>query len=168
MDSPIQLDNLINVALRSDLEASYADLCAQNLKINMMRGVPSPEQLALSKAFLHLPGECHFVSRDGVDWRNYGGLQGMPELRELFSEALLGVTADCVAVGENSSLALMHEALSYASRCGVPGSQRPWGEEPVVKFVCPVPGYDRHFSMCDEFKIKMLPVPLTGTGPDMD
>ncbi|MFC5473392.1 aminotransferase class I/II-fold pyridoxal phosphate-dependent enzyme [Paraherbaspirillum soli] len=168
MHTPVQIDSPLDAASRAELESRYADLCSQGLKINMTRGVPSPEQLALAKRFLSLPGESDFVSRDGVDWRNYGGLQGMPEVRELFSEALLGLPADYVAVGENSSLALMYEALSHAFRRGVPGSDQPWSEEAVVKFICPVPGYDRHFSICDEFRIEMLPVPMLDSGPDMD
>jgi DNA-binding transcriptional MocR family regulator len=142
-------------------------LCALGLKINMTRGVPAPDQLALSERFLSLPGHSDFVSRDGIDWRNYGGLQGMPEVRELFAQALLGLPPEAIAIGENSSLALMHEALDHAYRRGVPGSVRPWAQEPVVKFVCPVPGYDRHFSICDEFGIVMLPVPMLDNGPDM-
>jgi DNA-binding transcriptional MocR family regulator len=152
---------------RAQLEENYASLCAQGLKINMTRGVPAVEQLALSRRFLSLPGDSSFVSRDGSDWRNYGGLQGMPEVRELFAGALLGLPADGVAIGENSSLALMHEAFSHAFMRGVPGGIRPWAQEPVVKFICPVPGYDRHFAICDEFRVEMLPVPLLDGGPDM-
>jgi len=167
MTTHVQIEKPLALASRAELASRYAALCAQGLKINMTRGVPSPEQLALSKRFLSLPGDTHFVARDGTDWRNYGGLQGMPEVRELFSEVLLGLPADCVAIGENSSLALMHEAIGHAFRRGVPDGDRPWSKEPVVKFICPVPGYDRHFAICDEFGIEMLPVPMLDTGPDM-
>ncbi|HAT29297.1 MAG TPA: aminotransferase [Janthinobacterium sp.] len=168
MNSTTHIDSPAAARAGTRLESLYADLCARGLKINMTRGVPSTEQLALAKRFLSLPGGSAFASRDGSDWRNYGGLQGMPEVRELFADKLLGLPADGVAIGENSSLALMHEAFGHAFLRGVPGGARPWSGESVVKFICPVPGYDRHFSICDEFRVEMLPVAMLATGPDMD
>ncbi|PTU00939.1 aminotransferase [Pseudomonas sp. HMWF031] len=153
---------------RQELEVCYARVMEAALDINMTRGLPSPAQLQLANPYLSLPGTSDFVSRSLIDWRNYGCLQGMPELRELVAEVLLGLPAEQIAVGENSSLALMHEALGYAFSHGFSTSPRPWIKEPSIKFLCPVPGYDRHFAMCEEFGMEMVPVPLLETGPDMD
>lgn len=153
---------------REELEVCYSRIMAASLDINMTRGLPSPEQLALADPFLSLPGAADFTSKSAVDWRNYGCLQGLHEFRELVADLLLGLPPEQIAVGENSSLALMHEAIGYAFCHGLCTSPRPWGKEPVVRFLCPVPGYDRHFSICDEFGIEMIPVPMIETGPDMD
>lgn len=150
------------------LRQRHAQICAEGLQINMTRGVPATEQLDLAQAFLTLPGADDWRARDGSDARNYGGLQGLPEARELLAGPMLGLPAEQVAIGENSSLALMHEALGYAMLHGAPASTRPWAREAQVKFICPVPGYDRHFSLCEAFGIEMLPVPLLADGPDMD
>lgn len=158
----------IALPMLSQLQAEHAELCARNLRINMTRGLPSPEQLALAEPFLSLPGASNFVSRDGVDWRNYGGLQGMPEVRELLGRTLLAMPPENVAIGENASLALMYDTIAHALWHGVPGSARAWRHEPVIKFLCPAPGYDRHFSLCADFGIEMIPVPMLNTGPDMD
>lgn len=152
----------------AELAARHAQICAQGLNINMTRGIPAAEQLALAEAFLSLPGADGWQARDGSDGRNYGGLQGLAEARELLAGPLLGVPPAQVAIGENSSLALMHEAISYLMLFGAATSPRPWSREPVVKFICPVPGYDRHFGLCEAFGIQMLPVPLREDGPDMD
>ncbi|MEI9987461.1 MAG: aminotransferase class I/II-fold pyridoxal phosphate-dependent enzyme [Aliidongia sp.] len=98
--------------------------------------------------------------------RNYGGLQGLAELRQLFS-TVLGVPAGQIVIGENSSLALMHDCLAWALLKGVPGSAAPWARASDIAFICPVPGYDRHFALCEEFGIRMLPVAMTEDGPDM-
>jgi DNA-binding transcriptional MocR family regulator len=135
--------------------------------VNMKRGLPSPEQIELARPFLELPGNQPFASTDGQDWLNYGGMQGLPEVRELFGPLLLGVPAEQVVVGENSSLALMHEAFGHAWVRGFPG-HAPWGQAERVKFICPEPGYDRHFAICEYFGIEMLPIPLGPNGPDMD
>ncbi|WP_213881088.1 aminotransferase class I/II-fold pyridoxal phosphate-dependent enzyme [Pseudomonas sp. dw_358] len=150
------------------LTQQHLEVCARGLAINMTRGVPAAEQLDLAEAFLALPGVDGWHTRDGSDARNYGGLQGLPEVRELLAGPLLGLPAEQVVIGENSSLALMHEALSNALLHGMPRSERPWSREAEVKFICPVPGYDRHFSLCEGFGIQMLPVPLLEDGPDMD
>ncbi|VVM48242.1 Putative aminotransferase/MSMEI_6121 [Pseudomonas fluorescens] len=152
----------------AELETCYSRAKAAALDINMTRGLPSLAQLELATPYLSLPGTVDFVSRNAIDWRNYGCLQGMPELREMVAQPLLGLPAEQIAVGENSSLALMHETLGYAFTHGLCTSPRPWGKEPVIKFLCPVPGYDRHFSMCDEFNIEMITVPMGESGPDMN
>ncbi|WPO97753.1 aminotransferase class I/II-fold pyridoxal phosphate-dependent enzyme [Pseudomonas sp. HR96] len=157
-----------SIADLEQLSQRYAQVCAEGLHINMTRGVPAAEQLALAETFLALPGAGDWRARDGSDTRNYGGLQGLPEARELLAGPLLGLPAEQVAIGENSSLALMHEALGYAMLHGVGSGQQPWTKAAQIKFICPVPGYDRHFSLCEAFGIEMLPVPLLADGPDMD
>jgi DNA-binding transcriptional MocR family regulator len=144
----------------------YEEFKAQRLSLNLGRGKPSSEQLDLSNALLSLPGAHDFTAADGSDCRNYGGLQGLPELRAIFAP-VLGAPVDRVVAGNNSSLQSMHDTLGWAMLHGVPGSATRWSNEPAA-FLCPVPGYDRHFTICEGFNIKMVPVRLTGHGPDMD
>ncbi|RCW69397.1 aminotransferase class I/II-fold pyridoxal phosphate-dependent enzyme [Pseudorhodoferax soli] len=140
---------------------------ARGLSIDMTRGKPCAEQLALSDALLDLPGRGDFLTEDGGDARNYyGGPLGLPEARRLFC-TMLDATPEQVAVGNNSSLALMHDMLAFAVLHGVPGGAQPWSRE-TDRFLCPVPGYDRHFALCEAFGLEMVPVPMTGRGPDMD
>jgi DNA-binding transcriptional MocR family regulator len=152
-------------AFRAAKQDEYAALVARGLTLDLTRGKPSSAQLDLSNALLTLPTAT--TDRDGVDVRNYGGLEGLLELREIFAE-LLSVEVDQVVCGGNSSLTLMHQVLVDLLLHGGPGSERPWKDEPVVKFVCPVPGYDRHFSMLAEMGIEMVPVDLREDGPDVD
>ena len=134
----------------------------------MTRGLPSTEQVALSHALLRLPGDATFKSAEGVDWLNYGDLQGLAEVRALFAPLLLGVPAAQAAVGGNSSLALMHGVISLAWRKGFPGTA-PWGDSKApVRFLCPVPGYDRHFAICIDHGIELVTVPMDHNGPIMD
>jgi len=148
----------------ADKQAAYADLQARGLKLDLTRGKPSSAQLDLSGELLNLPTTTK--DRAGADVRNYGGLEGLTELREIFAE-LLWVDVDQVTCQGNSSLSLMHQALSYLLLWGGPDSERPWRDEPSVKFVCPVPGYDRHFSMLADFGIEMVTVPMNDNGPDV-
>lgn len=133
------------------------------LKLDMSRGKPAPEQLDLSNA-LTAALESYYTA-DGTDARNYGGGVGIPEVRELFGK-LLDVPAVQVVVDSSSSLSLMHDVIVYALLNGVPG-HAPWVQQPVT-FLCPVPGYDRHFSICETRGIKMINVPMSEAGPDMD
>ncbi|SDS01238.1 DNA-binding transcriptional regulator, MocR family, contains an aminotransferase domain [Pseudomonas asplenii] len=149
------------------LRERHAGFCERRESINMTRGLPSPEQISLSHDFLSLPGTHQFSSADGQDWLNYGGLQGVKEVRELFGPAMLGLPGEQVAIGENSSLALMHEAIGHAWIRGFAGMQ-PWGKAEKVRFICPEPGYDRHFSICEYYGIEMIPVALDEQGPDME
>ncbi|MEP7023540.1 MAG: aminotransferase class I/II-fold pyridoxal phosphate-dependent enzyme [Actinomycetota bacterium] len=142
----------------------YAALVARGLSLDLTRGKPAAEQLSLSAPLLSLPGE-RYLAADGTDTRNYGNLQGLTELREIFSGPLDVPVAQLVA-GGNSSLELMHDCLVHAILSGVPGSPK-WAAQ-QVKFLCPVPGYDRHYALCDRFGIGMIPVPMTSDGPDMD
>jgi len=152
-------------------EASTRDLYesfrARRLKLDMTRGKPSPEQLDLSLGLLTLPGNGDYLSEAGDDARNYGGTQGLPEVRRLF-QAMLQAPAEQIVVGENSSLALMHDCLVWALLKGVPGGTAPWSKTPAPAFICPVPGYDRHFALNEEFGFRLLPVAMTDDGPDMD
>lgn len=154
-------------ALRSSVQAKYDAFRAKGLKLDMTRGKPAPDQLDLANAMLALPGNGDYFSAAGEDARNYGNLQGLAETRALFSP-VLGAPPEAVVVGDNSSLALMHDCIVYALLKGVPGSVRPWSKEPSLAFICPAPGYDRHFAILEEFGIRMLPVAMTGHGPDMD
>ncbi|OLZ62604.1 aminotransferase [Streptomyces sp. IMTB 2501] len=144
----------------------YAALQAQGLSLDLTRGKPSPEQLDLATDLLALPGD-RYTAADGTDCRNYGGSLGLPELREIFSPFLQVPVDRLMAVG-NSSLELMHDCLVHAFLgTTLPGAARRWADEERVKFLCPVPGYDRHFGVCERFGIEMIPVPLTDDGPDM-
>jgi DNA-binding transcriptional MocR family regulator len=144
----------------------YEAFRAQKLSLNLGRGKPSPEQLDLSNGLLSVLGTGDFLAADGTDCRNYGGLQGLPDARALFG-TMLDIPADRVLVAGNSSLELMHDTVEWASLRGVPGSTAPWSASEPATFLCPVPGYDRHFTICEGFGIRMVPVPLTGHGPDM-
>ncbi|KUF15975.1 aminotransferase class I/II-fold pyridoxal phosphate-dependent enzyme [Streptomyces silvensis] len=144
---------------------AYADLLGQGLSLDLTRGKPSARQLDLSADLLRLPGDRH-TAADGTDCRNYGAPNGLPELREMFSGFLQVPVEQLIAVG-NSSLELMHDCLVHALLGTVPGAPRRWADEDRVAFLCPVPGYDRHFSLCERFGIEMIPVPMTAEGPDM-
>jgi DNA-binding transcriptional MocR family regulator len=145
------------------VQAQYDAFKQRGLKLDMSRGKPAPEQLDLSNALQEaLPG---FAAQDGTDCRNYGLGIGLPEARALFGE-LLGVPAAQVIVDSSASLSLMHDVIVYALLNGVPGGQ-PWVGQQAT-FLCPVPGYDRHFSICEARGIKMINVPLNDDGPDMD
>lgn len=146
-------------------QADYAALVQRGLSLDLTRGKPSPRQLDLSNDLLRLPAS--YRAADGTDGRNYGNLQGLAELRELFAP-LVQVPAGQLVVGGNSSLALMHDTIVHALLTKVPGAARRWVEEPEVTFLCPVPGYDRHFTITERFGIKMVPVPMNAEGPDMD
>jgi DNA-binding transcriptional MocR family regulator len=153
--------------LHRDLKRDYEALKGRKLSLDMTRGKPAPEQLDLANGILALPGNRDHLTESGEDARNYGGLQGLAEVRALFAP-VLGAPASQIVVGNNSSLAMMHDVLVYALLRGVPGGARPWSREDQISILCPVPGYDRHFALAESFGIKLIPVPLTGEGPDMD
>lgn len=153
--------------LRQQVRQRYDAFARRGLKLDLTRGKPASAQLDLSDGLLALPGPGEYRAADGTDTRNYGVLQGLPELRALLAP-LFGVTADQTVLGDNSSLGLMHDAIVYALLTGTCDSPQPWSVEDRVAFLCPVPGYDRHFAICEEFGIEMIPVPLTAAGPDME
>jgi DNA-binding transcriptional MocR family regulator len=152
-------------ACHEDIRRRYQAFAERKLKLNLTRGKPSSRQLDLCNELLGLPGADYLCG--GVDTRNYGELQGLPELRAQLAP-IFGVSADRVILGDNASLALMHDAVVYSMLKGTVDSEKPWSRESRVAFICPVPGYDRHFSICAQFGIEMIPVPLLETGPDMD
>jgi len=152
-------------ALRDQLQNAYASLQSAGLKLDLTRGKPSAEQLDLSVGLLGLPGE-NFRAADGTDTRNYGGLTGLTELRSIFAELLHVPLEQLVAEG-NASLEIMHDTLVFALLNGTPDSPRPWAQEEQVTFICPVPGYDRHFALTEKFGIRMVNVDMREDGPDM-
>ncbi len=151
----------------SSLEERYSQYKEKNYNLNMSRGKPCKEQLDLSDEMATCLGENDYKDQSGFDCRNYGILDGVPEARALFAE-VLATNAKNVIVQGNSSLNLMYDAISRAMHFGVPGSDKPWCKEDKVSFICPVPGYDRHFAVTNEFGIEMINVPMTSQGPDMD
>jgi DNA-binding transcriptional MocR family regulator len=151
-------------AFLEERRQEYAALKARGLALDLTRGKPASAQLDLADRLLALPSTT--TDRAGVDVRNYGGLEGLAELREIFAE-LLWVDTDQVVCGGNSSLTLMWDVLAYLMLFGAPESPRPWSQEEKVRFVCPVPGYDRHFSMLAELGIDMVIVPMNADGPDV-
>ncbi|HRW18039.1 MAG TPA: aminotransferase class I/II-fold pyridoxal phosphate-dependent enzyme [Dermatophilaceae bacterium] len=144
--------------------AAYQELTERGLTLDLTRGKPSAAQLDLSDALLTLPMSS--TDGDGVDVRNYGGLAGLRELREIFAE-LLGVEPAQLVAGGASSLTMMHDCLVQLLLHGAPESPRPWAQEEKVTFVCPVPGYDRHFAMLAAYGIEMVTVPMRDDGPDV-
>ncbi|MFN8076056.1 MAG: aminotransferase class I/II-fold pyridoxal phosphate-dependent enzyme [Kineosporiaceae bacterium] len=145
--------------------AEYETLKSAGLKLDLTRGKPGPDQLDLSEELLTLP--TGHKAADGTDVRNYGGLLGLPELRAIVAP-LIDVPVEQLVAGNNSSLEVMHDCVVDAYLHGVPGSERPWKDEPRVAFLAPVPGYDRHFTICAGLGIELIPVPMTATGPDLD
>ncbi|KLO26334.1 aminotransferase [Mycobacterium haemophilum] len=153
-------------AVHARHQQDYAELQAMKLALDLTRGKPSPEQLDLSNQLLRLPGDDYRDS-EGVDTRNYGGLHGLPGLRAIFAE-LLGIGVPNLIAGNNSSLELMHDLVVFSMLYGGVDSVRPWKDEASVKFLCPVPGYDRHFAITETMGIEMIPIPMRHDGPDVD
>ncbi len=164
MNRIADLPNADLQALRQQVRGDYDAFRARGLKLDMTRGKPAADQLDLAEPMLALPGNRDHFSQAGDDARNYGVLQGLPEARTLFS-TMIGAPPAQIVVLDNSSLAAMHDTIVWALLKGVPGGNEPWSNP---AFLCPVPGYDRHFALCEEFGIRMIPVPMTGHGPDMD
>lgn len=154
--------------LQAELEAvkkEYADIKAQGLSIDMSRGKPGSDQLDISDGMLKVLDDGDFKCESGLDVRNYGMLDGIPECKKLFAD-LLEVKPENVIIGGNSSLSLMFD---YVSQCMFTGAGfTPWSQQGKVKFLCPCPGYDRHFAICEYLGIEMINIPMTAEGPDMD
>lgn len=152
-------------SLRSELVSAYNAFKSKNLKLDMSRGKPAPDQLDLCDGVLDDPfGPRN--AENGVDARNYGALEGLPEVRRYFGE-LLGIDPARIIVGGNSSLNLMYDMMMRLYVFGV-GGHAPWRTIPGIKFLCPSPGYDRHFAITEELGFEMIPVRMTPEGPDMD
>lgn len=154
------------IASRLDVATSeYEALAARGLKLDITRGKPSDEQLALSDPLLTAVAPGDTMAADGTDTRNYGGLEGLLDLREIFAP-LLGVPAAQLLAQGSSSLTLMRDALAFMLLHGRPDSTGPWKREPV-RMLCPVPGYDRHFGLAQSLGFELVPMPMDGEGPDI-
>ena len=151
---------------KAALDKKYEEFKNKGLKLTMARGIPAPEQLDLSMEMLNTP-LTDTMSESGNDCRSYGVLDGIPEAKKLFAE-ILDVQPENIIVGGNSSLQLMYDTISRAMLLGVLGSEKPWCKYDKVKFLCPAPGYDRHFGICESLGIEMITVPYKEDGPDMD
>lgn len=153
--------------LKSELEEKYKEASSQGLKLDMSRGKPSLAQLDLSNELLDvLNSDSDMKTESGMDVRNYGGLEGIPEARKLMAD-IMGVSPEHVIVCGNASLNIMYDMISRSMIFGVLGNTS-WSKLNKVKFLCPVPGYDRHFAITELFGIEMINIPMNVDGPDMD
>jgi aspartate/methionine/tyrosine aminotransferase len=159
--SPSELESQLE-----DLSRRYAALHEARLSLDLTRGKPGVGQVALSDELDGILGG-DYTAANGVDVRNYGGLEGLEEARTLFG-ALLDAPPEETLVGGNASLQLMYTVVAFALGAGLRGPETAWGNSDTVKFICPCPGYDRHFAVCEHLGIEMIPVPMLDTGPDMD
>lgn len=151
---------------QTELQQEFEHFKAQGLQLDITRGKPSSAQLDLSNGLDGILAG-NYRSANGTDVRNYGGLDGLDEMKTLGAD-ILSVPKDMILVGGNSSLTLMFQAMLQAYSFGYNGPNSAWQQQGPVKFICPVPGYDRHFTICEHFGIEMLTVDMTETGPDMD
>ena len=149
------------------VSAEYESWKAKGLKLNMARGKPSKKQLDLVSGLLTALSSAEDCVDNGVDARNYGELKGLESARKLFAD-ILGCKASQVFAGGNSSLQLMYDTVSKAYTHGLLHSERPWCKEESVKWLCPAPGYDRHFKITESFGFELITIPMTENGPDMD
>ena len=149
------------------VKAEYEDLKSIGRDLDMSRGKPNSVQLDLSMGLLSQDPTELIITRRGTDVRNYGELAGVDETKQLFAD-VLGVEQKNIIMGGQSSLCLMYDAIAKALLLGVYGGSRPWVQQGQLKFLCPVPGYDRHFAICQAFGIEMINIPMHEDGPDMD
>lgn len=162
-----QFGNQAKIELRMELQKKYDNFRTLALSLDMTRGKPCAEQLDLSLDMLTCVDQNHYKTQNGTDCRNYGGLDGIPEAKTLFSE-FMEVVPDEIIIGGNSSLNMMYDTILRALIKGVGPNGIPWGRQPKVTFLCPSPGYDRHFFICENLGIKMIPIKMNSDGPDMD
>lgn len=168
-DKTVHIDQMSAAELAAHLETlqqQYDALKARKLALDLTRGKPCTEQVALSD---RLDGilQGNYRAADGTDARNYGGLDGLPEAKALFAQ-ILQTPVEETLVGGNSSLTLMYNTIDFALNEGLSGPASAWGNSDTVKFLCPAPGYDRHFAICEHLGIEMITVPMLDSGPDMD
>ncbi len=153
--------------LHDSLEKEFDDIKVRGLKLDMSRGKPSQAQLDLSMGMMDvLSSDTNLFCSEGVDCRNYGVIDGIAEAKQLFAD-MMEVPKDNIIIFGNSSLNVMYDTVARAMTHGILGST-PWAKLDKVKFLCPVPGYDRHFAITEFFGIEMIPIPMTNEGPDMD
>ncbi len=155
------------LGLCEDLKAQYEGYKAQNLKLDMSRGKPSPEQLDLTMGMLDILHKGSGMVSGGVDTRNYGMMDGLPEAKKIFAD-ILEVEPGMIIIGGTSSLNMMYDTVVRALLLGVYGGKEPWIRQGKLKFLCPVPGYDRHFAITEQLGIEMVGIPMDENGPDMD
>jgi DNA-binding transcriptional MocR family regulator len=155
------------VTTTTELRAQHAELIAKGLRLDLTRGKPAPEQLDLSNPMLSLPGPGDYRGADGTDLRNYGGPDGLPELRAIFGE-LLHIPAEQLLALDAVTLPIMHGTVVNALLNGAPGGDVSWRDVPGLTFLCPVPGYDRHFTICEALGIRMIAVPFVDGGLDLE
>jgi aspartate/methionine/tyrosine aminotransferase len=151
---------------QKELGQRYRDYQSRHISLDMTRGKPCPAQLDLALGMLEGAGGRLYRAQDGTDCRNYGGLDGIPEAKALFADYMEVTPAELI-IGGNSSLTLMHDAMAWAVLFGAAAGSTPWGRQGNVKFLCPSPGYDRHFAICQHLGIEMIPVAMKADGPDM-
>ena len=154
-------------SLQKTLKEAYDTCSQQGLKLDMTRGKPCNEQLDNMNELSQILPVGDYLSRDGFDCRNYGLPYGIIEAREFFAD-ILNTIPENIIVGNGSSLSLMYDALTRAMLFGEIDSEKPWSQEPVKKWLCPVPGYDRHFLVTETMGFELIPVPMNENGPDMD
>lgn len=165
--SLLNLDAAAREELATKVREEYETLKSRKLDLDLTRGKPSSEQLDLSNDLLELPGKGNYVDAAGTDVRNYGNLKGIKDIREIWGE-LIGVPVDNLYAEDSSSLNIMFDLVSWSFIFGNNDSERPWREEETVKWICPVPGYDRHFAISEKFGFEMVTVPMLEDGPDVD
>lgn len=153
---------------KENLQKQYDEYCAMGLKLDMSRGKPSADQLDISMDILtNIKDIADVKDETGFDTRNYGLLDGIPEAKRLFSK-MINVSENEIIIGGNSSLNLMYDTITKGMLFGFVDSQKPWKDYDKIKFLCPSPGYDRHFGICEAMGIEMITIPMTENGPDMD
>lgn len=155
------------LTLKGELEKQFEDAKGKGLKLDMSRGKPTPAQLDMAMDMFDVfNSTSDMKAENGMDTRNYGVMDGIPEAKRLMGE-IMGVPAENVIVYGNASLTIMYDTVSRAMTHGIMGNT-PWGKLDKIKFLCPVPGYDRHFKITEHFGIEMINIPMSEDGPDMD
>ena len=165
--SLLDLDTAGREELATKVRAEYETLKERNLNLDLTRGKPAAEQLDLSNDLLELPGKGNYVDATGTDVRNYGNLKGIKDIREIWGE-VIGVPVDNLYAEDSSSLNIMFDLVNWSYTFGNNDSERPWSAEETIKWICPVPGYDRHHTITEHFGFEMITVDLLEDGPDLD
>lgn len=156
------------LSLKAELDKQFEDAKGKGLKLDMSRGKPTPAQLDMAMDIMNtLNSDSDMMTENGMDTRNYGLMDGIPEAKRLMADMMGGIPAENVIVYGNASLSIMYDTVSRSVTHGVMGNT-PWCKLDKVKFLCPAPGYDRHFAITQHFGIEMITIPMTPAGPDMD